>query len=65
MTSPAINGQKENGKSESTSAAAAAGAEETTSRQQDPVPETVRSNSPLTAWWRIFKLANLLMQQGC
>lgn len=64
MTSPAINGQKENGKSESTSAAAAA-TEESSGRPQEPTPETVRSNSPLTAWWRVFKLANLLMQQGC
>lgn len=64
MTSPAINGQKENGKSESTSAAAGA-SEESVNRLQQPPLDTVRSNSPLTAWWRVFKLANLLNQQGC
>lgn len=60
MTSPTINGgngQKETSKNESS----ASGSEDAQQRQE---PEE-RLTPPLTAWWRVFKLANLLMQQGC
>lgn len=57
MTSPAINGQKDASKTESTSATT----EEVASRAE---PE-VRPTPPHIAWWRVFKLANLLMKQGC
>lgn len=59
MTSPAINGQKDNNKTDSTS-----GSEDVNTSARAEVP-TERSTAPLIAWWRIFKLANLLMQQGC
>lgn len=62
MTSPAIkaaNGPKEgNGKTDSPSG----------SQANIPAPETTEQEQPtpaLTAWWRVFKLANLLMKQGC
>lgn len=61
MTSPAINGQKDNGnKAESSSTVATA--EETT--PATPQQASV-ATPPLVAWWRIFKLVNLLQQQGC
>lgn len=59
MTSPAIkaaNQPKENIKSESSTGS------ESNIRNTEP---EVRQTSPFTAWWRVFKLANLLMQQGC
>lgn len=61
MTSPAIkaaNGPKEgNGKSE-TPTGSEANISPAAPEQEQPTP-------PLTAWWRVFKLANLLMRQGC
>lgn len=59
MTSPAINGQKDNGnKAESSS---------TTAEESTPTTaqEVNVATPPLVAWWRIFKLVNLLQQQGC
>lgn len=58
MTSPAIkaaNGPKDNGKTESPA----------TSQSNIRVEAEEQPTPPLTAWWRVFKLANLLMQQGC
>lgn len=61
MTSPAINGQKD--KTESTSASE--DVNNTARVNNTEESQTERNTSPLIAWWRIFKLANLLMQQGC
>lgn len=60
MTSPTINGgngQKEASKNDSSSSV-------TEDPQVRREPQE-RPTPPLTAWWRVFKLANLLMQQGC
>ncbi|KYB25966.1 hypothetical protein TcasGA2_TC034034 [Tribolium castaneum] len=56
MTSPAINGQKENSKTDSNV---------TLSQQQPPQQPTELSTSIFVAWWRVFKLANLLIKQSC
>jgi len=60
MTSPTINGgngQKEVGKTDSTSSA---------SEDPQAQPEPEEGPTPcLIAWWRVFKLAKLLVQQGC
>ncbi|RZC35353.1 hypothetical protein BDFB_009478 [Asbolus verrucosus] len=56
MTSPAINGQKENSKTDSNVTLAQA-------PQQANEPTT--STSIFVAWWRVFKLANLLIKQSC
>lgn len=65
MTSPAIkaaNGPKEgSGKGDSPNGSQSnvnRAAEQPQEEQEQPTP-------PLTAWWRVFKLANLLMKQGC
>lgn len=58
MTSPAINGQKDKTESSSTS-------EEVNTTPRNPPSTEGNNTAPLTAWWRVFKLANLLMQQGC
>lgn len=59
MTSPAINngnGQKETSKTGSN--ATLAQQEQSTSSRNEPTP-------PLVAWWRVFKMVNLLMKQKC
>lgn len=62
MTSPAINGQKDNGNKAETSSTAAT-AEETT---PSATPQEANiATPPLVAWWRVFKLVSLLQQQGC
>ncbi|KAJ8953542.1 hypothetical protein NQ318_002962 [Aromia moschata] len=60
MTSPAINNGN-NGQKETSKTASNATLAQGPSRSE---PE-VTSSSPLTAWWRVFKLVNLLMQQKC
>lgn len=59
MTSPTLpNGQKDAGKTEA----------ETDGVATPPVAvqNGAEANTPpLVAWWRVFKLVNLLMKQGC
>jgi hypothetical protein len=55
MTSPAINGQKENSKTDSN----------VTLAQPPQQTSESTSTSIFVAWWRVFKLANLMIKQGC
>jgi len=60
MTSPAIGQQKD--KNEGSSS------DENSSQQQNCAAEAEefpQATPALTAWWRVFKLASLLMKQGC
>lgn len=62
MTSPAAgNGQKEEKGSKAASNASLA---QSVGRNETP-SEVDGMTPPLTAWWRVFKLVNLLMQTKC